>query len=382
MGVVLLLPLAWFGAWVPDDPVMADHAGGGALRFSPDGHWLVSHGSRGIHVWDPATGLEHALDQVSAVPREVPEARFGFGARGKELVVFESGQFLAWDLESGARLRALRGPRDFLIFSLMAPDAEACLWVAGSTGVTLTETATGKPRVLEVPGGDPGSFAFSERSGRVAGSGLASGREAWVRAWEVATGKVILSARVLPPGRSRSLVVQTPPGSLSPDGKILAVLRAPGSHAPGVAGGPSAIQLWEVDSGAMAGELEGHRGQAWGAAFSPDLKRLATWGASDLILWDLAERKAVLSRPGLIHAAAFLPDSSAVALVASPDFVHHQERVLTVVDLATGKDRFTRPPGFIHDLACSPDGKTLALSSDRGILLVDAATGGEINPKR
>jgi WD40 repeat protein len=380
MTLGLSIPLALLLVLAPDDAVMATHTGGGALAFSPDGRWLVSHGYQGVHLWDCATGLEHPLEKSFSSPRPVPERHFSFASEGRELVLFESGQFVAWTLETGMRLRTSRGPTDFAVFSLLSPDGATFLTVVAPSKVSLHEVAGGKARALEVPEGDAGSFGFSARGDRIAGSGLGRGREGWARAWDTKTGQELLSARVLPPGRARSLVIQTPPGSLSPDGKVLAVLLAPGTHVPGMAGGPSTIRLWEVDSGAMAGELEGHAGPAWGAAFTNDQKRLATWGASDLVVWSLEERKKLLARPGMIHAAAFAPEGSAVALVSSPDILRHKERTLTLVDLASGKDRFSRPPAYVHDVAFSPDGKRVAVTSDRGISLLDSSTGDELKP--
>src|SRR5437879_11878242 len=103
-ALILLLALA------ADDPRMSEHRGGGATAISPDRRWLISHGTEGLHVWEVATGLERALEKGATLARPSPERAFSCAAEGKELVLFESGRFLAWDLASGARLRSVSGP--------------------------------------------------------------------------------------------------------------------------------------------------------------------------------------------------------------------------------------------------------------------------------
>ena len=51
--------------------------------------------------------------------------------------------------------------------------------------------------------------------------------------------------------------------------------------------------------------------------FSREGSRLATWGPSDLIVWTLEEKKALVTREGVIHAAAFAPDGSSIAFISS-----------------------------------------------------------------
>ncbi len=360
---------------------MDEHRGGGAVVFSADGRWLASHGAEGLHVWELATGLERKLDGASTSARVAPERHFAFVPAGKEIILFESGRFLAWDLETGARVRSVKGPSGLPITSLLSPDGAAFV-VVGVAAAMIHPTGSEKTTPLDLADGEAGSLSFSGTGERVALSGTTRGRGGWARAWETATGKEIFSARIEPPGRARNLVIQTPPGSLSADGKILAVARAPGTHVTGVPGGPSTIQLWEVESGKMIAELEGHKGQAWGAAFSGDGTRLATWGATDLVVWNLVSKKPALARSGMIHAAAFSPDGAALAFAASADVLTHKDRTLAVVDLESLKDRFALPPAYVQDLAFSPDGKRLAASSDQGIRLLDSSTGTEVKPEK
>ncbi len=58
------------------------------------------------------------------------------------------------------------------------------------------------------------------------------------------------------------------------------------------------VGLWDVHDRRQLALLPGHLGNAWGAAFSPDGRRLATGGTGtkDAVkLWDLATQREVLA---------------------------------------------------------------------------------------
>lgn len=363
-------------ALAPDDGTMAADSAGGALAFSPDGRSLLTHGAAGLRLWDLATGLERKLEKNSGSPRPAPERHFGFSPDGKEIVLYEKGRFAAWDVEKGTRLRDVRGPAEAGPSSLLSPDGRSF-----AVGGTLYRTDRDESRRLDLPEGDVSSLAFSAAGDRIVLSGAKRGRGAWVAVRETATGRDLMTATIPPPDGSRSVVVNVAPGSLFADGKRLAVSRAKGTHVPGLPLGASSVLLWDVGSGRMIGGMEAHQGPVWGMTAARDGSRAATWGTADLIVWEGDPPKTIASRTGMIHAAALAPDASAVALIASPDEINHQERTLVVVDLATGKDRFTRPPARFQGVDFSPDGKVLAATSDKGILLLDFQSGDPVKAR-
>jgi len=380
----------WLAALVvlaqDSDPArMDDHRGGGALGFSPDGRLLLSHGSEGLHLWEVATRCEKKLEKSTSYSRTAAERQAAFTPDGKEIDLFESERLLAWNSETGARVRSMPGPSGFLAGSLLSPDAGALLSVVsaskGPWTVSLQPASGEKVRTLEVPEGEVGSIAFSPKGDRAAASGVTAAfrrRSAWVRVWETATGRQLLAAGIEPAGQARTPLVRTPSGAISPDGRLLAVVRTPSAPIPGRPGGPSTIQLWDIEAGSACADLEGHKAEVWETAFSREGSRLATWGPSDLIVWTLEEKKALVTREGVIHAAAFAPDGSSIAFISSATEAKHKERRMTVVDLVSLKDRFTLPVAYYHSVAFSPDGKTLAVSSDQRIALWEVASGEAI----
>ena len=367
---------------VPGEGRLEEHRGGGAVAFSPDGRRLLSHGSEGFHVWDLAEGRELDLEKAVTAPRIDAERQAAFTRDGKEVVLFDSGRLHTWTLETGARVRLLRGPEAFLGGSLLSPEGAvfAAYEAEAKALVKLTFHASAREesRAVDIPEGEINSMAFSPLGDRFAASG-GRGREGWVRVWET-SGRERGVLRIQPPGASRSVIAKAPSGAFSPDGKLLVVTRTAGTHIPGRPGGASLLQVWDVESGQEHAALEGHQGEVWQVAFAPDGARLAAWGPSELILWSLEQKKPLLIRAGVVHAAAFDAAGAALAVIASADPLKHQERTVSVLDLASGRDRFVLPTAYYHAAVFSPDGARLAVSSDRSIRLLDALTGEPLKP--
>ena len=76
------------------------------------------------------------------------------------------------------------------------------------------------------------------------------------------------------------------------------------------------VGLWDVHARRQFALLPGHLGYAWGAAFSPDGRRLATGGTgtNDAVkLWDLATQRELLALPAegdFFLQVAFSPDGA------------------------------------------------------------------------
>jgi RNA polymerase sigma factor (sigma-70 family) len=158
------------------------------------------------------------------------------------------------------------------------------------------------------------------------------------------------------------------PVVFSPDGKTLAT-----------GGTDNAIRVWDVATGRQTRLLLGHRGSLVALAFSADGKRLVSGSAHEperFRSWDLASGKQLWScqPPGrLVYATAFAPDGRTVALANDAGLV-------VLLDAANGKERF-RLQGehpTILNLAFAPDGRSLVVCSDAGPVQVwDLATRKE-----
>jgi RNA polymerase sigma factor (sigma-70 family) len=193
--------------------------------------------------------------------------------------------------------------------------------------------------------------------------------------WDVGTGKELRRR----PNGTEGFVQFT---AVSPDGKVVAVLRAnsppnnPGVHLLDLA------TLEEVRSFGKA---------AYSAVyFSPDGKLLATLAPEGVVeLWDVAkgeQRSSWTAHKGSVGAAVFLPDSRTLVTGGG-------DRQLRFWDVASGEQKREvlaetgqpQPYPTVAILAVSPDGKLLAsvngegdTRSDNRIRLWETATGKEV----
>jgi WD40 repeat protein len=164
--------------------------------------------------------------------------------------------------------------------------------------------------------------------------------------------------------------------------------------------------LWDVATEKVRGRFSGHREGIISAAIARDGKTLLT-GSEDgtALVWDLTARRAApVSPPAPRHDrhgeplppgttarlgalrcrfgsevqdAAFSPDGKTLAIVTE----RHWKTSLLLLDTATGKqlrrhDRFGRSMGLVR---FSPNSKVLATAAEKDVFLWDRATGEKLD---
>jgi WD40 repeat protein len=277
---------------------------------------------------------------------------------GKTLASGEfNGTLRLWDAATGKELARAQAHGREVEALAFAPDGKALATAGLEHVIHLWDPATGK-RLLTHPAHDSTTYivAFTPDGKRIA----SVGSDRIVRFWDPATGQELQALR----GLQRWVCC----AAFSPDGRTFA------------AGGDGVIKLWEVATGKelRALSLDRANSEVLSLAFSPDGQTLASgsWEggvtANTVRLWDLQTGKELRrlqeAKGHGFWAVRFTPDGKTLAVQGESGLL---------LDVATGQElrRFASRGG----LALSPNGRLLATGGeDNAVRLQDVSTGKEM----
>jgi WD40 repeat protein len=362
-----------------------------AVTFSTDGKHLITAGRDNIlRIWETASGREarvmsghHSWVEALAVSPDGKHIASGG----------QDGQIRIWDAATGADACPLDSPSYYLWRVVVAPDGKRVVTSGPDGTVRLWDGATGR-QTQRIDAGSRLTVALSfTRDGKT----IVGSRDRRLCFWDTATGNTV---RLPEPMTNHPCTW----AGFSPDGKTVVTAHE------------GEISIWEWPAGRLAHRLELRANEdnpgktmCSGLALSPDGRRFITIcrrvraggpptgeERAAVDLWDVASGKRLRrlrsSPTDGFQDVVFTPDGAELLLAdgrSIPYGVKPDAKVLagalSLLDVRTGRTRREFPAAdkadqgehrFLHAIACSPDGRTVAgVENDGSILLFEIATG-------
>jgi RNA polymerase sigma factor (sigma-70 family) len=250
----------------------------------------------------------------------------------------------------------------------VSADGKSVVGVRGGKSIRVWDAATGQLRhKRELPGEGWSTTRLSPDGRWLLRNVL--GPEEQLEIWDVQTGAKV---RTLAIKGSRYIM----PAAFSADGKRVAAVghRRVGDK-PGGNLDDHLVRAWDLATGKQlfAADVRNNVSSSQ-LAFSPDGKRLlASFSSVDegMYCWEIATGRRLWQNKEFGHTGfVFLPDGKVLSSQQRP----------RAVDLETGRNlEIARLPAFDWDthLALTPDGRTLLLASNKGVIVWDLKEGKE-----
>src|SRR5262249_3240861 len=149
----------------------------------------------------------------------------------------------------------------------------------------------------------------------------------------------------------------------SSDGRMLATGASDG-----------VVRLWDTAGGKELRRFPAHAGPVTALAFTPDSSTVASGGAATVRQWDVGtgrERNPLPGHRRRVAVVTLAPDGRTLATRSS-------DKSVRLWDAQTGRElhRLDADDSQSHGcLAFTPDGRSLILSRDRGLRIVEVSTG-------
>ena len=350
-----------------------------ALKYSPDGTMIASHGGdNNVCLWDADTGefLRNFRDNKTGFSID-------FSKDGKTLAIVNSdGTLILWNSRTGEKIKTVKRDTklDYVAYS---PDGKTLACAEGEDGTMLLFDANTAALLhsLEMPGHrkSVNDFWYSSDGRTLA---VSNGFEIYF--WNVDTGKLqetitgyseVVGGVMYAPNEEKvvssdyvvrfwdldthqldkKLILESPVSSVaySLDGETLAC----GTY-------DNTIVLWNVSEWKKRGVLEGHTSGISSMAFSPDGKTLVSGGWDDTIrFWNVRTGEPLKTlKKHASRKVLFSPNGQILASVENDDTIHlwnvATDELVKTIQIDAGV--------VVYSVDFSPDGTTLVTADDAG----------------
>lgn len=319
---------------------LAGHTGSVfSLAFSADGAKLFSGGDDGtLRIWDVTLERGEAL----TIPFPQRGEKILFTPNGSVLAAITGGELKLWNADNGNELRNFSSDGRFVTAFALSPNGSLLAAARDDFTVTLYNPgSTADLRHWSAHTGLINALAFSPDSKR-----LATGSSDYKAIlWDVANETPTLLFTFNLPVGVQSLAFNS-------DGTRLVIGLQNGT-----------VRVRDFSTGDDILNLNAHEDTVTSVAFSADDRLLITASLDGTArIWDAktgAERQ-VLTHTNTVTAAGFNLDGTRVATAS-------RDGTTKLWDLETGQELLTFPGdgSGVNSLSFSPDGKRLAVSTDR-----------------
>jgi WD40 repeat protein len=249
-----------------------------------------------VHLWNTETQKEHIFS-FELKDYSSP----GFSRDGKILALANAGGIIhLYDTKTMKELRQIKAQaaKDSML-PFFSPDGKSLAWIDGSQKAKLWNVADGSETILFPAPGIVKSIRFSPD-----GKYLAVAGEKGILIGDLANNKQL---GMIPIAYSGWFSRNFFPMAFSPDGRMLAI-----TNRAGLLGNFPSASLYDIGTGKLLLQPQGHQGDFISIVFSGDGKSMASSTRGDTVirLWETATGKPLLSLKA---------DQEAGALVFSRD---------------------------------------------------------------
>ncbi len=259
---------------------------------------------------------------------------------GKAFALFDHMAREVWNVDAGARVSRLSGDEGGVVEAAFSPDGRLLVVVDRATQISIHDVATGAwlrgvawnnrssvPRVLFSP---DGQRLFVHGSSSAALFGVATGNE--IASLASPAGGVVHAA-------------------FSPDGELLATAES-----------DRTVRLWNAD-GTLAASLGGHLDDLRYVDFDRSGARLATASETEVTVWDVASRAAIISVPPLegVRSVRFSSDGASITVLHATGIFRWPLDVLPIALSRTPRE-LTPDEAARHEVGTARDQEAFRLT--------------------